>query len=262
MIPLRNNSARIIQISFIVILLFTGCLARGEGILSSGFNIFRFNRKVAGSGHVIKEERNITPYSKVVLSEEGDLRIEAGNRERVVIEAEENLQEYLFADVKNDTLEIFKQPENITLVATQPIRYYLTMTNLESLNVKNSGDVKITSISGKSFSVRITGSGSMVIEDLQVSNLDAELTSSGDLVIEAGFVDTQKIHLSSSGEFDSRNLVSRNAVIEVSSSGTATVNVGESLSVDISSSGDVLYLGNPAIKIQDMSSTGRVRRVP
>jgi hypothetical protein len=260
--PSISHSTRIKLISLIILIMFTSCLARENNCLSSGFNLFRFNKKVVGSGHVIKEEKMVSDFSKVVLSEQGDLFIDVGNRERLIVEAEENLQEYLFAEVNNATLEISKQPENITLVATHQIRYYLTMTNLECLIVKSSGDVVITKISGESFSVRIADSGNVVIKALQVGKLEADLTSSGDLVIDNGKADSQNIRLSSSGEYDGRNLESQNAIIEVSSSGKAAVKVKESLFVDISSSGDVLYLGNPAIKIQAMSSTGRVRRMP
>ena len=108
--------------------------------------------------------------------------------------------------------------------------------------------------------MQITGSGSVFIQDLLVNRFDAKLTSSGDLAVEIGIVNSQTIHLSSSGEYEGRNLESQNAIVEVSSSGTATVNVKESLSVDISSSGDVLYIGNPIIKIQNISSTGKLRK--
>lgn len=242
-------------------MLCTGCLEHESSNLGNGFNLFSFNRKVAGSGHLIKKERAISDFSKVVLSEEGDLFIEAGSQESLVVEAEENLQEYIIADVNNDTLEIYKQPEDITLEPAQPIKYYLSATNLEELIVKNSGDVEINEITGESFSVRITGSGSVEIKDLQVSNLEAELTSSGDLVILKGDVESQKIRLSSSGEYDGRNLGSQNAIVEVSSGGSAIVNAKNSLMVDISSSGDVLYSGNPEIIIRNMSSTGKMRRI-
>lgn len=260
MISLIIHFKKIWLLSLTVIMLFTGCLANEPGNLSNGLKLFNFNRKVEGSGHVIKEERALSNISEVILSEQGDLFIEKGKHERIIIEADENLLDYLFADVNNDTLEIYKLPENVTLEPTRPIKYHLYVTNLESLISKNSGDVEIKEITGESFSMQITGSGSVFIQDLLVNRFDAKLTSSGDLAVEIGIVNSQTIHLSSSGEYEGRNLESQNAIVEVSSSGTATVNVKESLSVDISSSGDVLYIGNPIIKIQNISSTGKLRK--
>jgi hypothetical protein len=40
------------------------------------------------------------------LSEEGDLFINVGDQEQLIIEAEDNLQEYLVAEVQNGALDI------------------------------------------------------------------------------------------------------------------------------------------------------------
>jgi len=226
------------------------------------FNLFSFNRKVHGSGVIVQEERDVEGCTEVVLSEKGDLFIELGDREELVIEAEDNLQEYLIASVENGVLEILKLPQNITLVTDYPINYYLTVTSLESITVKNSGDVEIADIQGESFSVWITGSGSVYIDNLNVEYLSAELTSSGGLVVGVGQVYVQNIHLSSSGEYAGGNVETTKANVHGSSSGSATVNVSESLIVDLSSSGSVFYFNDPTIEIVDMSSTGRVERAP
>jgi hypothetical protein len=226
------------------------------------FNLFSFNGKVQGSGVIVQEQRGVDGFTEVVLSEKGDLFIEFGDHEELVIEAEDNFQDYLIASVENGVLEILKSPQNITLVTGYPINYYLTLTSLESITVKNSGDVEITEIQGESFSVRVTGSGSVFIENLNVEYLDVELTSSGGLVIEEGWVSSQDIYLSSSGEYAGSAVESIHTTVRCSSSGNANVNVTNSLEADLSSSGSVYYIGDPTIEILDVSSTGKVVKAP
>ena len=225
-------------------------------------SLLGFNRKVHGSGNLVKETRNLQNFTEVVLSEEGDLFIEVGDQVELIIEAEDNLQEYLIAETVNNVLEIKKLPENVTLNATKPIRYYLTVTELKSLTVKNSGNVEITEVDTDSFSIRVTGSGSVHIGRLDARRIEIELTSSGNLVIDNGEVEEQHVRLSSSGEYDGKNVVCQTADVKLTSSGDATLNVLEVLTADLSSSGNVYYVGKPRVIYKDSSSTGRAKSLP
>ena len=84
---------KVIALSLIGFVLITSCIS------SLGFN-----RQVYGSGNVTKEGRTLQNFTEVVLSEEGDLFIDIGEQEQLIIEAEDNLQEYLIAEVQNDIL--------------------------------------------------------------------------------------------------------------------------------------------------------------
>ena len=124
-----SHTAKFIILCAIGTILVAGCTS-----------LLRFNQKVNGSGNVVKETRVLQDFTEVVLSEEGDLFIEIGDQNELVIEAEDNLQEYLIPETGDNVLDIKKLPENITLNATKPIRYYLTVKELKSLTGKNSGD--------------------------------------------------------------------------------------------------------------------------
>jgi len=242
---------RFITICITGIILIVGCT-----------NLFGFNRKIYGSGIVVKEKRDLQNFTEVVLSEEGDLSIEIGDQEQLVIEAEDNLQEYLIAETVNKVLEIKKLPENVKLNTTKPIRYYLTVKELKSLTVKNSGNVKITEVDTDSFSIRITGSGSVHIGNLNAHSAEIELTSSGNLIVDHGKTEEQHVRLSSSGEYNGKNVVCQSADVKLTSSGDATLNILEVLSVDLSSSGNVYYVGKPRVIYKDSSSTGRAKSLP
>ncbi len=247
----RSYPAKVIAAGMLGIVLTAGC----TGILG-------LNRKVYGSGNLVKETRPIENITEVVLSEEGDLFIEIGDQDELVIEAEDNLQEYLVAETSNNTLEIKKLPENVTLNTTKPIRYYLTIKELGSLVVKNSGDVEVDEVDTDIFSVRITGSGSVHIGELNARRAEIELTSSGNLTVDRGKVEEQQVRLSSSGAYDGRNVSCQTADVKLTSSGDAMLNVLGELTADLSSSGNVYYAGNPKIVYRASSSTGRAKPLP
>jgi hypothetical protein len=260
---MKTKSIRRPVIGFSLGVMFAICIASLSGCAQGdGFDpkLFSFNHRVKGSGNLARETRNLDEILQVILSEEGDLWIEIGEQEQLVIEAEDNLLEYLVADVNHGSLDIKKDPDNVQLYATKPIRYFLTFRSLESLTVKNSGDVEIAEIKGARFKLRITGSGDVRINRLLVDSLEVELTSSGDLTISEGTANEQAIRLSSSGDYDGKNVVCQRARVSLSSSGEATVNVLERLIASTTSSGNVYYLGDPTVSIRDMTSSGRVIR--
>jgi len=220
------------------------------------------SNKIQGSGNVVHQVRDLEQFTDVVLSEEGDLFIEPGEQTQLVIEAEDNLQAYLVADIHKGVLDIKKVPDNVQLNATQPIRYHLTLTTLESLTLKNSGDAEVAEVETNHFQTRISGSGSLHIRTLDTTQLDVVLTSSGNLSIDNGTVETQNITLSSTGEYDGANLVSNYANVRLSSSGNAAIYALEKLEAEISSSGNLYYTGDPEIQITDLSSSGKVIKQP
>lgn len=249
----RFSKGVLLVLSFVVLLGFLN-------VDGSGFTLFGSHRSVKGSGNQVRETRELGKISQVILSEEGDMRIEIGEKEQLVFEAEDNLLEYLVADVNHGSLDIKKHPDNVQLIATKPIRYFLTVRSLESLIVKNSGDVEIPEIKGMRLKLRITGSGNVRINRLSVDSLTVEATGSGDLIVLEGSAYEQELHLSGSGSYDGKNVVCQRAEVNLSSSGEATVKVSERLVASTTSSGNVYYLGDPTVFIRDMTSSGRVIR--
>jgi hypothetical protein len=214
---------------------------------------------VRGSGQVVNETRSISGVSSVALTMPGMLYIRLGNVEELRIEAEDNIIEYIQTDVRGGKLQIEKEP-GVNLQINGPLNYYLTVTNLESIENTSSGDVETEEILSDSFSIKLSSSGNLAMRSLESSSLRVELTSSGDVEIQGGEVQEQVVRLSSSGEYRARTLASARAEVNISSSGSATVQASERLSGSLSSSGNLYYVGNPTLEVRT-SSSGKVEQI-
>jgi hypothetical protein len=216
-------------------------------------------QSVRGSGSVVEESRSVSGVSKVELAMPGTLHISIGSSEELQIEAEDNLLEYIQTNVRGNTLRIETQ-RGINLQATRPIEYYLTVAELEAVDISSSGDVEVKDLESESFSASISSSGNLLISNLVGDSLQVNISSSGDLDILGGEVKEQTIRLSSSGEYHARDLASTGADVTLSSSGDATVRVSERLTGRLSSSGNLYYIGNPNLDVS-MSSSGRTEQI-
>ena len=75
---------------------------------------------VRGSGTVIEESRTVGAISAVQLATEGTLHIEIGDRPALVIEAEDNLIDYIETKVRAGQLVIETRPQ-VNLQNRRPI---------------------------------------------------------------------------------------------------------------------------------------------
>ena len=190
---------------------------------------------VNGSGQTKSETRTVSGFTGIELSGIGEVTIEQGATESLTIEADDNVLPALTSEVNDSVLELGTKPR--TRVQTRnPIRYRVTVQDLERIDLSGSGTVTGTDLKLTTLEVSISGSGTM--------NL-------------AGSADQQEVEVSGSGRYEAAQLPSRSVSIEISGSGKATVAATEQLRVDISGSGTVTYSGDPTID-QSISGSGRL----
>ena len=211
-------------------------------------------RTVRGSGDVVSEPRSVEGFSRVAISGIGTLYIEQGDREALVIEAEDNILPYLESEVRNNTLELGVQITGLNLRPTERIEYYLTVRDLEQVEASGTADVYILSLTTSEFQIEISGLGDVTVDALFSDSVRTDISGSGDVRI-AGEVADQEVQISGLGNYDAGDLESDVALIVMSGSASATVWAKESLDVRISGVGDVEYYGSPQVR-QQISGLG------
>jgi hypothetical protein len=214
---------------------------------------------VIGSGKVVKEERPVKGITSVVLSTPGELFIEIGDKERLVIEADRNILEHIETKVDGERLRI-ENPDWKVSLRPKTLRYYLTVKKLEWVRTTSDGSIEARKLKTDHFTAHITSSGDIRIDELHANTLEVNISSAGNLKIGGGRVEEQTIRLSSSGSYRARGLESKRATARLSSSGDATINVSDEIDAHVSSAGSLRYIGNPEVRAETTSS-GTVTRI-
>jgi len=206
-----------------------------------------------GSGTVVEESRPVSGVVSVEIANQGNLFIQIGDEESLVIEAEDNLLDSITSEVRSGRLILGTKP-GVNLRNREPINYYLTVSDLQGLSVSSSGDIQAPTLEAERFEIRVSSSGDINIEELIADRLEVDITSSGDVTIDAGVVEDQDIRISSSGNYDASEMDSQQVKASLSSSGDAVVRVGQRLDATLSSSGNLYYIGNPQVAARESSS--------
>lgn len=211
----------------------------------------------ATADELVREQRQVSGFSRVVLPPVGDLIVTQAEHESLVIEAETKLLPKITAEVRNGVLYLgFNEPQ----ISTQyPIRFHLAVKTLSALESRGSGTISAGPLATDMFDVMLGGSGNARFDALTVRDLRVRLTGASGVQINGGNAQAQTVSISGSGTYAAGRFASRHAAIGIEGSGSAEVWVKESLSARITGAGDIRYHGNP--QVQEMvTGAGRVSR--
>ncbi|MBC8391142.1 MAG: DUF2807 domain-containing protein [Deltaproteobacteria bacterium] len=203
------------------------------------------SKTIVGSGKITKASRPVSGFKKVSVSGSGHLFITQGATESLEIACDDNIAPHIRTVVEDGTLKI--GPKAVSLNPSEPIKYSLSLKNLNSLETSGSVLVKGDTLKTKDLKVLISGSGKFGFKHLEAQSITFDISGSGEVDIEAGKTEHQIISISGSGDITVPNLKSEKMDITVSGSGKAEVWVTNKLDVDISGSGMLNYYGSPIV---------------
>jgi len=206
-----------------------------------------------GSGPVISEELTLNRIDAIDLKLPGTVYLRQGEEQKVVVEAQANIIDYLERTVKGGQWDI---EVDRCVRDMEEVRIFITVPELVGITISGAGKVITENeIVGDDIDVGIPGSGSISLV-CDADDLNVEITGSGSLSLE-GLADEIRYRVSGSGDLKAFKLRARKGEVNISGSGDVEVFVTEELNVFITGSGDVLYQGNPSLNVS-ISGSGEV----
>lgn len=148
-----------------------------------------------GNGNIVKKTIEVSPFSRISALGPFDVVLNQSGSEKVTIEGDENLIQYLKADVSDNNLELMFSKNNV-----RPTKFivYVDFKSIEKVEVTGSGDLKTTNtLTAGKFKLEHVGSGEVMF-NVSANEVHIELTGSGDDKINAS-CDVLKVEHTGSG---------------------------------------------------------------
>lgn len=212
-----------------------------------------------GNGITTKEEREILgDFNKIKAGSGLDVFLTKGNENKVVVEADENLQEFI--QVYNDGNELIVTVKGATR-SNNGMNVYVTYQNIEALQATSGANISTQDDTLKAENLTLlSSSGADIDIDIFTKNLLLDSSSGSDIKV-SGTTITLDAEASSGSDINAKNLQVVNCKAAVSSGADITVNVKKSLDVKASSGGRVNYYGEPKITAQKDKYTSSIRKM-
>jgi hypothetical protein len=206
-----------------------------------------------------KETRKVDNFSGISLGVAGELYLTQGQGYSVVLEGDRDLLEDIETFERNGVLVIRK--DNWMSSTNKRVKVYVTMPEVESLNVSGSGHIIAQgAVKSDEMELNVSGSGKLILENLTAEELDCSISGSGNISLEGMGAKECDLSISGSGRYDGTGLEVGEMVVSISGSGNCRCNVVKDLEARVSGSGDVYYTGNPNIDAR-VSGSGKVRKL-
>lgn len=211
---------------------------------------------IDGNGKITKQGRKIDSFSALQVSGSGNIILTQGDKDTIVIETDENLQEYILAETKGSELKISQKKGGNN---NHTLNIFITVKNINKIDLTGAVDIKsTTAIQLKDMEITASGASNMKLS-MNAEKLSLQISGSGEISLTGN---TKTIHsdINGAGNLKAFALLADNASINISGAGHAEINAQNELIVKISGAGSVDYIGNPKIK-QNISGTGLIKNV-
>lgn len=208
--------------------------------------------------------RNVGKFTGVSVSSGIKVNFTQGNNQSVVVDTDSNLQKYVSTEVENGILVIKVQNKenkklNFTklLVTVEAPRLSSVKVSsgslLTTLNAINENDFRADISSGANLNADLNiknktsvdiSSGSSARIDMITNNFEFEGTSGSEAKI-IGTAQNMKVNLTSAASCNAQDLVSKNAVANVSSGASLKIQATDDLTATATSGASIRYKGTP-----------------
>ncbi|MCD4730447.1 MAG: DUF2807 domain-containing protein [Bacteroidales bacterium] len=211
---------------------------------------------IKGNGNVTKQERQLDSFSSLDVGGAFKVFLTQGDKEFVIVEADENLLDVISTEVRGNTL-VIKTTEDIR--DSEALNIYLTFKNLDEMKI--SGACRLDGENKMKYGNReLECSGASDVE-LKFSAQKLSLDFSGASQIELyGSAESVNLDLSGASGFDGYDLEADIYNVDVSGASHAKIFVNTELSADVSGAASLKYKGEPIIKSHDVSGAASMRK--
>jgi hypothetical protein len=202
------------------------------------------------------ETRNIGSFTGIKAMEGVSVYLKKGDKESVKVETTGTNPSNVITEISGSYLKVHMKDGNYR---NSNAKAYVTYVQVDKLSASSAGSIYADApIKANSMEVSASSAGTIEVT-LEAGMVEANASSAGDLELK-GKTKTLRVDASSAGEIDTYDLESENVEAEVSSAGSAKVNVTKNLVARAASGGSIRYRGNPDKQVTDSSSGGSVKK--
>ncbi|HEY2580265.1 MAG TPA: DUF2807 domain-containing protein [Mucilaginibacter sp.] len=216
--------------------------------------------KVKGDGNIVSKEISVNSFVRLHIRISGMIELYQSDEEKVIIETDENLQEYIDIQSSGRTLYVttegkLRVPDFTSLKVKVFYRQMYTLYN----GCENASLVCANTLrSGEPVEIKIYSDKSTSVLDIDAASVKLITACVGNVQIK-GACNLLDINAKSQGNLDAKEMKAKNVVLKNYSQGNIDLFADETLTISNYGQGNIHYWGNGIIKDIKHHGDGEVR---
>lgn len=206
-----------------------------------------------GNGNIITEKRNISEnFTHIEVSSAIEVIVEQADKTKVLVEADDNLQNSIITGVRNGILIISRKNGNYSSQHEQKV--FISAPVIEELTANSASSIKTkNTLKGQSISLNAS-SAAKIEAQLSIDNIKASSSSASKIDIK-GMALNLDAEATSASNISAGDLLANSITAESSSGSKINIHPIVSLKAEASSGGKIEYNNNPK-HIEKTTSSG------
>jgi hypothetical protein len=195
---------------------------------------------IKGSGVLKQETRDVTPFTRVVISDAMELILTQGAAESVKVEAEDNILPLVVVESGGEKLNIkFKESHNVQ--STKQVKVYVTYKQLSEVFVSGASKLSATNvIQEEKFLLILSGASQAT---LNINNPWLSVNCSGaSKAILRGTTEKLNVQCAGASNVNAQKLVAQEAAVEADGASSVVLDTRNKLNIIASGASVVRYL--------------------
>lgn len=248
-----------------IVLAMSGCSAVFDAMKSGVSEIAdgyagEFKNSVTLSGEVAEEEVSPADGKKitsVVLNGASFNAINGGTAFIKIIPSAENRVEIKYqSDIKDHGFAVTAKNGELKISTDRKIHFrtecfeVTVYANCDSVSINGGIELIMDGVSTESLEIDVQGAVKAQIADAHADSMSIKVDGAGEFDIN-GDVDTFSAEFNGAGELRAKELICKDASINVFGAGDVEISCTGTLSTDISGVGNVGYYGSPALSLNN-----------
>lgn len=202
------------------------------------------------SSQVKKKELQFSDFIAVEVKDAFEVEIAQSDKYSVTVIADNDLYNNLKIRHQNDTLQIYIDPPYTHIISNKKV--LITMPVLQQLDLSMNSKGTVTGFRSSEDFILNLALGSRLSGDIEADNVICHVASGSHMTL-VGKAHEMILDASAGSSAECSQFALTQASITLNSGSKATVNVKESMSVDLKLGSSLSYIGDPAITRVEIS---------
>jgi len=214
---------------------------------------------INGNGNVKEQSRTTGTFNSINVTGIVNVFLSQGETEKITVEADDNLLQYIVTKVKDNSL-IIKTSEDVEIQKSAKMNVYVVLKSINELELNGVGNVKSESmLTLGNLDIDNNSVGNLDL-NLSCIKLDMEINSVGNVTL-TGSVQNVNIEQNGVGNLKAFDLSADILKISNNGVGNSEVNSDKEIYIELNGMGNVSYKGNAVIKEMDVNGFGKVNKL-
>ena len=179
--------------------------------------------ELSGSGKRELQKRTVAPFTSISTNGAFTIEITCQKDQSLEVEGDDNVLEYVTSEVSGNILRLDNSKNYST---NEPVKFRISVPNLEGLSVNGAGHVEIKNLNNDKFEIDTNGAATIV-------------ASGRTKLIDVG--------ANGAGKVDALNLHAARGVVDTRGVARVDVDVKDQLDITIQGPATVSYKGDPVV---------------